>query len=518
MDILHNFCHGLGDAVMFTAVLRHLKKYRSDWCNNVVARKGNHSAFHGLAGATAHDTELPGDQKFDHDWPECWDSWSNSPGTKTVRCLREKFGIQPDWDLLKYEVQVGENAKKRVVDYIKTLPSRPFALIHYEGNTSKSQKDLRHEDVGEVCSWLNDKGITPVILDWDGRSPLPDQWNIFCPDVHNPLWMSYGTGDAETLVALIKQAALFVGIDSGPCKAAFATSTPTVAVWVEHHPYHYCDNAPNAVHVVPYNHCEYIRGNSDVSIGFFEDHYEYVCYRPGQVAGYIKQQCAKFLGVKYNPMPDSSGLTSVVFAEKYYEQHKRAGLDYLGHGEWQEKYGRWFVESLELQGKVMLDVGCACGSIAAGLAKAGALVSGCDVNEHMINLGRQHWLRDQLKICDACNLHYWADETFHFIHSAQVFEHFKPELVPHILTEVHRVTKPGGVMFVCLDTKDLYERQGRVLANEDPTHTCIKPMVWWHAMLDRTSWMPDYDLAERLKKHSDNYFKRYDWDWFIVRK
>jgi SAM-dependent methyltransferase len=79
------------------------------------------------------------------------------------------------------------------------------------------------------------------------------------------------------------------------------------------------------------------------------------------------------------------------YTERYYQEHKLAGLDYLGFGAWQQQYGRWLVESLGLKGKRLLDVGCACGSILRGLGQAGAVVQGVDVNECMIRLGRDKW-------------------------------------------------------------------------------------------------------------------------------
>jgi SAM-dependent methyltransferase len=211
-------------------------------------------------------------------------------------------------------------------------------------------------------------------------------------------------------------------------------------------------------------------------------------------------------------------LTTTSFGEAYYHQHKEAGLDYLAHGEWQITYGRWFVEALGLRGRTLLDVGCACGSIAAGLAKAGALVSGCDANEHMIRLGRERWLANQLFVCDATNLHYWRDRTFNTIHSAQVFEHFKPDLVPHILDELWRVTQDGGILFAALDTVEMYARQVRNLAREDATHICVKPMAWWHQQLASAGWALAPDLLERLRLHPESYFAHYDWDAFCCRK
>lgn len=47
-NILIVFRHGLGDAVQFTAVLRHLRRHRPDWAVDVAALVGKHSAFHSL--------------------------------------------------------------------------------------------------------------------------------------------------------------------------------------------------------------------------------------------------------------------------------------------------------------------------------------------------------------------------------------------------------------------------------------------------------------------------------------
>jgi hypothetical protein len=71
-----------------------------------------------------------------------------------------------------------------------------------------------------------------VVLDWDRRSPLPDGVRIHNPGADHELWGGSGTGDAETLAALIEQSALLVGVDSGPLHVAGATATPTLALLV----------------------------------------------------------------------------------------------------------------------------------------------------------------------------------------------------------------------------------------------------------------------------------------------
>src|SRR5262249_20861943 len=149
-------------------------------------------------------------------------------------------------------------------------------------------------------------------------------------------------------------AALFIGIDSGPCKIAFAVGCPTVAVWTGHHPLHYADRT-EAVHLLPWNHEGMIRGSKEDGLRFFQKHYQAVAYR--NVAPELGNQIAKKLGL--NPMARAGLLTAQGFDEDYYRQHQEAGLDYLNFGEWQQRYGRWIVETLGMAGKTVLDVGCA---------------------------------------------------------------------------------------------------------------------------------------------------------------
>src|SRR5262249_55024537 len=94
-------------------------------------------------------------------------------------------------------------------------------------------------------------------------------------------------------------------------------------------------------------------------------------------------------------------------------------------------------------------------------------------------------MEPRLKICDAVNLHYFSDRSFDAIHSAQAAEHWRPELVPHILAELARVTATSGVFFCALDTTELFARENLQLETEDPTPICIKPLGWWHEALEK---------------------------------
>jgi SAM-dependent methyltransferase len=214
-------------------------------------------------------------------------------------------------------------------------------------------------------------------------------------------------------------------------------------------------------------------------------------------------------------------LNATGYDQSYYDEHKKAGLDYLGFGEWQQQYGRWLVETLGYKNRRMLDVGCACGSILRGLGQAGAIVQGVDLCEPMIQLGREKWpdMAPLLFVCDAVNLHLFADNAWDGLHSAQVAEHWKPELVPFILRELARITVTGGLFFCALDTEELFARQGRSIEYEDPTHVCIKPMSWWHDQLSKNGWeVCTNEWEPALRAHPEDFLTRYDWDWFVARR
>lgn len=532
-SILIEFRHGLGDAVQFTAVLKHLNHVHPDWAIDVAALRGKHSAYHGLC----RNVFVLNEEKIDRaayqqvyplDWHECRTAHADWPSTKPSRCLLEVFGITPIHELFRYEIRhrdaSRELARKTLSQYCPSGPLPggrfPAVLIHYQGNTSGERKDLPHELIREVCEVILAADFVPVILDWDRRSPLIDNVKIFNPDTNHELWEGRHTGDAETLAALIEAASLMIGIDSGPLHVAGATSTPTIGVWTQHHPVHFFDRADNVMHLVPGDHEKTAAGKP--ALDYFVKNYRHHIYKqlfvdlPAMTQSLLTgddfEQLAnkRFLGQ----------LTSKAFNDRYYYEHRLAGLDYLNFGDWQQQYGRWLVQSLNWKGRRVLEVGCACGSILRGFGEAGAVVQGVEINEHMIQLGRQKWpdMAPLLHICDAVNLHLFADGEWDGIHSAQVAEHWKPKLVPHILEELHRVTSPGGIFFCALDTEELFARQGRTMETEDPTHVCIKPLNWWHEQLAAAGWQVcTEEFRAALSDHKESFLKRYDWDWFCAR-
>ncbi|MBI3864606.1 MAG: hypothetical protein HY290_22215 [Planctomycetia bacterium] len=307
MDVLVRFQHGLGDAVQLTCVLQHLAKHRPDWTVDVASHIGKHSAFRGQCRRSwilERDAIPERDyrQVFDLGWYECYSVYADSPCTKVCNSLREVFGIVPDRSLLKYCIDIGGQAREITGQYLSEIcnvhsglrdastsglwrgPNSalpyPIVAIHYEGNTSAEKKNLPHGQIGRLCQELRNQGYIPLILDWDRRSPLPDQKTIFCPGVGpGDVWDNTGTGDAERLAALIAQCALFIGVDSGPLHVAGATDTPTIGVWKGHSPIQFYDLCPNVTHLIPDRWRTVPPCQNDAAAKFFAEHYAYQTYR-----------------------------------------------------------------------------------------------------------------------------------------------------------------------------------------------------------------------------------------------
>lgn len=533
-QILLEFPHGLGDTVQLTIVLQHLQHYHPDWSVDVVTYPGRGTAIRGLVRNvfSFNDRHLGNadyDQVYKLTWDACETANSQWPSSKPIRCLLEVFQLSPQLDFCRYKLDISDEARSAAREYLGRLCPKgplqsgrfPTVLIHFEGATSGNLKNIPLEVVGELCDLILEARHVPVILDWNKRCPLADHIDIHNPGRHHPLWGGAETGHAETLAALIEASSLMIGIDSGPLHIAGATTTPAIGVWTELHPIHFFDIAPNVIHLVPEKHETLAAG--PLGLEFFRRQYRHLVYRklhidlPALAESMLSGESFEHLATKRF----LKRLTATGYGEQYYVEHREAGLDYLNYGEWQQQYGGWFVESLELQDKKILDVGCACGAVLRGLAEAGAEVRGVELNEHMVALAREKWpdIGKLMNICDAVNLHIFSDKQWDVIHTAQVAEHWKPELVPFILRELARVTVPGGLLFCALDTTELFARQGRNLKHEDPTHLCIRPMTWWHERLRESGWeLFTSEVEAKLRDHPQSYLKRYDWDWFLARR
>lgn len=230
--------YGLGDAVQVSAVLRHVQRYRPEWKVYFQAEPGRETVGVGIAHRVLVYKDLV-DVHFDaevqivlYDTPT---NWEDRPNTRVTSCLHERFGIEWDRELARYQVQH---------EPCVMIPVRSVA-VHYQGDSAPDRKNLSQLQARSVCTWVQSFGYHPLILDW--RS---DPLSITFGGVKKMVPTLSGRSAADVCSA-ISACAAYVGIDSGPSKCASATETPALVVWTKHNPAHFHDPAPNTTHLVP---------------------------------------------------------------------------------------------------------------------------------------------------------------------------------------------------------------------------------------------------------------------------
>lgn len=511
-EIAVSFRHGIGDAANFAHMIPLYT--RRGFTVKVHPGHADHAPVFRAGGAEIVGSGVP------HQWSEAPKSqgppWThNKNGWNVSRAPMPIIGpAQELWDeycgvRLDFAPQVTEQ-NRAIVDLLLDGATTPIIAMHVKGYGKPHRDYPPHHTIELQRRLLDGTDGTIVVLD---RKDSGIQTHLDCARVVS--FQDFGPGE---LYELLRRAAILIGIDSGPLNFARFTDTPAVGIWNAHYPSNFFLPRDQTLHLVAAHHKD-------------RDAHEPRCWNTlvapddGPSPAFVAEQVLRVLDEhKPKPLTETGTAAGVLrspsFDRAYYEEHRQAGLDYLGYGDWQRTYGAWLADCLGWRGRAVLDVGCACGAIARGLGEAGVIVQGVDVNEDAIRLGRSKWpdMRPIIHTCDAANLHLYRDGQFDGLHSAQVAEHWPDRLVPVILRELARVTRPGGLFFCALDTEELFARQGRKIENEDPTHVTIKPLSWWREQLAVAGWEATQTHEAAMRGHGDSFLQRYDWDWWIVRK
>lgn len=402
--VLLRFPHGLGDAVQLTTVLLHLRRFRPEWAIDIEAKAGAASLFRGLARrvfVAGQDRFRAGDYDLIHTlaWWEPDACYRDSPGTKAERCLREVFRISPTRELCRYRIGVSASARRTAADYLAAVtgqanPSESgryrAVVVHYQGNSARRRKNMDEEAIRRMIDRIIGLGYVVVLLDFETpprsailRAPNVD-WPagaVACPDAGHALWKGAGTGDGETLAALIAQASLFVGIDSGPAHVACATDTPGVMVWTGHHPVHYCAPSENMVHMVTDEHRQLLRGRAAHGQRFFEDHYRHRHYRDLHVAlpRIAEEQLANFRH------PAGDGDEKLIVDGDYWLRaaYRTADMVIVRDVDWRDAYR---LRDLRLRPRTVLDIGAHIGCFAVHAHRRWPAAQVACVEAHPANL------------------------------------------------------------------------------------------------------------------------------------
>jgi hypothetical protein len=112
--------------------------------------------------------------------------------------------------------------------YLDPLQS-PIVLMHTKGNTGQTRKSLPDDVALQFYKSLIDRfDGTIILMDWDNRVPRLASHRVR----HLDDLGECGTG---VLLAMMTQADLLVGVDSGPLHASRFTNIPTVGLWMSGH-------------------------------------------------------------------------------------------------------------------------------------------------------------------------------------------------------------------------------------------------------------------------------------------
>ena len=106
------------------------------------------------------------------------------------------------------------------------------------------------------------------------------------------------------------------------------------------------------------------------------------------------------------------------------------------------------VFKFDFRGAAALDVGCGGGILAEEFAGMGFRVTGIDPSEQSLHAARKHAQSMELSIQyqeGTGESIPFADNTYPVVYCCDVLEHVRD--LPKVISEIYRVTKPGGVFF-----------------------------------------------------------------------
>lgn len=104
--------------------------------------------------------------------------------------------------------------------------------------------------------------------------------------------------------------------------------------------------------------------------------------------------------------------------------------------------------------KRILDLGCGSGWLSIYLAREGFEVTGMDIAENAVLLGRNWAQSESLKVTFAVadiNEIPYPDSSFDAVVANSIFEHLTYELALRTLANLAKVLVPGGTFFGCFD-------------------------------------------------------------------
>jgi len=192
-------------------------------------------------------------------------------------------------------------------------------------------------------------------------------------------------------------------------------------------------------------------------------------------------------------------------------------VDYFEHGPYDINYGtvldRFPTELIEIvsavfdiNGKVILDVGCAKGQYVRAMSKHSDNVRGFDFSDYCMNHLEAE--KKQIKKMNALNKWKYPDNEFEFIYCADMLEHIPEKKINHVLSELNRVCKIGAEGYINLGLGDMEEHLNQL------------PLETWKKYFNDNGFEIDENKIIQLESEKEKHelFKTCVWCMLAIKK
>lgn len=245
------FDHGLGDCVHFAHLLQLYRNRGYDIsvhyeANKALVWQAAGIEYAPLEGARYHHWGYP--EGFNQPNAQQDFSGSKIAGNFNLSPLPYLGGVQDAWaELLRVDLDgsvephLPAEAVGAAQRFLQHLP-RPIVLLHTAGTNFPEAKNIApHVSALLYRTLLDSFDGSLILLDWDNRVPAMAHGRV------RHLKRDWGHIDLYCLAALMQQASLLIGIDSGPFHFAAMTRLPALGIFHQHYPS--CVTLPRACNV-----------------------------------------------------------------------------------------------------------------------------------------------------------------------------------------------------------------------------------------------------------------------------
>lgn len=187
----------------------------------------------------------------------------------------------------------------------------------------------------------------------------------------------------------------------------------------------------------------------------------------------------------------------------------------IKRSKWHEMACGWIVSAIPVKGKVLLDAGCGVGLFMDEFQRLGADVYGMDVSDFCAEkVGKR--FPDRFFHCRVENMHLIPGDFFDVVHCGDVLEHVSPDKTRAAIDELIRVMKPGGVIYIAIDTTS-YEHTGL----QDISHINMRSWAAWLSEMDKYYYEWDHEWQMELKLSNEKSFEGFpyeNWRYAVMKK